>query len=77
MDLFHIVDEGAAIIRLRGRRYRQVKVYRRGKDVYAAIGSDFVRLLAHGGTTDPHVGWLGVEGPWIKLKANRAPVFEP
>lgn len=75
MDLFHIVDEGVVILRVRGKRYRQSKVYRRGADVFAAMGNDFVRLLAHGGTTDPSIGWLDIDAPGVTLKDNRQPVF--
>ena len=77
MELFHIVDDGVVIVRLRGRHYRQVKMYRRGHDVFAQIGASFVRLLAHSGTTDPQIGWLDAEGPGVTFKANRTPVFEP
>lgn len=76
MDLFHIIDDGVAIVRLAGKRYRQVKIYRRAQHVFAGIGSDFVRLLCAGETTDPRVSWLEVEGPGVRLTGNRVPSFE-
>lgn len=64
MELFHIVEEGVALLRSKGV-YRQVKVYRRGKDVFASHGGGFVKLGSHGGTSNPNVSWDGVEGPEI------------
>ena len=76
MNLFHVIDDGCAILRLRGRRYRQCKVFSRGEQVYAGVGSDFVRLLAHGGTSDPTISWQDLEAPGVTLGANRLPTFE-
>lgn len=73
MDLFHIIDEGVVVLRIRGKRFRQAKVYRRGAMVYAGVGSEFVRLIAHGGTSDPQIGWLDIEAEGVTLSANRTP----
>lgn len=76
MDRFHIIDEGVVVLRLRGKRFRQSNVYRRGAMVYAGIGSEFVRLIAHGGTSDPQVGWLDIEAEGVTMSANRTPSFK-
>lgn len=47
MDLFHLIDDAHCILTAKGV-YRQAKVYRRGKDLYAAVGNGFVRLYANG-----------------------------
>jgi len=60
MNRFHVIDDGAVILRSRGV-FRQAKVYRRGADVFAAWGAGFIRLLANSGTTVPHVSWDDLE----------------
>lgn len=77
MLLFHIIDDGVAILRINGKRYRQCKVYRRGAEVYAQLGAEFVRLLSHGGTTDPRISCQGVEGSGIIAGGTKAPVWAP
>lgn len=57
MERFHVVDDAAVILRVRGV-YRQAKVYRRGKDLFAAYGTGFIRLMSHNGTSCPNVSWL-------------------
>lgn len=74
-ELFHIIDDGVAILRLRGKRYRQTKIYRRGQDVFADPGGGYVRLLSGGGTTDPAIGWLAVEGPGVTFRGSRIPTY--
>lgn len=73
MDLFHVIEDGAAILRLKRGVFRQAKIYRRGADVFAAVGGGFVRLLAHGGTTNTDVTCLEVEGPGVTLDNRRLP----
>ena len=68
MERFHIIDDAAVIIRRRGR-YRQSKLYRRGDQLFAAVGSDFVRLMAANGTSDPHISW-------VELDAAGSPVLK-
>lgn len=60
MNLFHVVDDGFAILRSRGV-YRQAKLYRRGNNLYAGFGAGFVKLHVHGGTTAPNVSWIDVD----------------
>jgi len=66
MDLFHIIDQGQVILKTKGI-YKQVAAYSRGLDVYAPHAGGFIRLLARGATTVPHVSWVDVEAPglWI------------
>lgn len=56
MPLFHEIPEAQIVTRSKGV-YKQVKLYRRGGDLYAGHGSGFVRLLAGGGTSAPNVSW--------------------
>lgn len=57
MDLFHIIDDAEAVLRSRGV-YRQAKLYRRGRQLYAAWGGGFVRVLPRHGTSSPNVSWV-------------------
>ena len=43
MERFHVIEDAAAILVSKGV-YRQAKVYRRGKELFAAYGAGFVRL---------------------------------
>jgi hypothetical protein len=61
MALFHVIDDAHAILRSRGV-YRQVKVYRRGSQLYAQYGSGFVGLRRDGGTTVPTISHVHLEG---------------
>lgn len=61
MKRFHIIDDGAAIVRSRGV-YRQVKIYHRDGKVYAAHGTGFVKLFRGGGTGTKDLSWLEIDG---------------
>lgn len=56
MNRFHVIDDACAILRRRGV-YRQVNLYFRGEQLYARLGSGYIRLLGRGGTTAPDVSW--------------------
>lgn len=58
---FHIIDDAAVILRRQGV-FRQAKVFRRGRDVYAALGGGFIGLYAGGGTSVPTISWEDLEG---------------
>lgn len=58
MDLFHVVDDAAAILRFKGGLFRQTKVYRRGDVVYAGVSGGFLKLLPRGNTSNPNVSWI-------------------
>lgn len=64
MDRFHIIEDGACILFSKGV-YRQAKVFRRGKDVFAGYGGGFVKLGGSSGTSSPNVGWRGVEAEGV------------
>jgi len=66
MELFHVIEDGAVILRVAGGTYKQAKIYRRGNQVFAGLGgTSFVRLIRGGGTSKPNVSWLEVEGPGV------------
>lgn len=60
MDRFHIIDEAAVILRTKGV-WKQAKVYIRGKAIYAAAGTGFVRLYKGGGTSVPNLSWDDID----------------
>jgi hypothetical protein len=60
MERFHVIDDAAVILRSKGV-YRQAKVYRRGKELFAGHGGGFVRLLANNGTSHPNVSWVDTD----------------
>jgi len=64
MQRFHVIDEGAVILRSKGV-YRQAKVFRRGQDVFAGWGMGFIKLGPRSGTTNPNVSWEGVEAEGV------------
>lgn len=66
MNLFHIIDEGQAILRSRGV-YKQVKIYRRDGRVFAQHGGGYIRLERAGGTSLPNASWLEVAGPGVSI----------
>lgn len=68
MELFHIIEDGAVILRVKGGVFKQAKVFRRDGDVFAGVGgSSFIRLVRGGGTSDPRTTWLDVEGPGVSV----------
>lgn len=75
MQRFHVIDEGAVILRSNGKTYRQVKVARRGRDVFAMVGGGFIRLLGRSGTTDPKTSWLDLEAEGVEVDARGVPKF--
>lgn len=74
MERFHIIEDAAAILRSKGV-YRQAKVYRRGRDIYAAYGSGYIKLGASGGTTLPSVSWDGLEAEGVNVISGKRPVW--
>jgi hypothetical protein len=75
MNLFHIIEDGAVILRARGV-FRQAKVFRRGRDVFAGYGGGFVKLHTGNGTSHPAVSWLELSAPGVTLGAGGQPRFE-
>lgn len=66
MDLFHIIDDAQAIIKQNGV-FRQVKVYRRGIDIYVASGTEFIKLMSRGNTSVPSVSWLDLDAKDVEM----------
>lgn len=71
MDRFHIIDDGAAILFSKGV-YRQAKVYRRGKDVFAGYGAGFIKLGTATLTSLPAVAYYGLEGEGVSRAHDAA-----
>lgn len=61
MDRFHLVQDAAAILVSKGV-YRQAKVYRRGKELFAAYGAGFIRLYREG-TALPNLRCEAIDVP--------------
>jgi hypothetical protein len=61
MERFHEVPDGAAILISKTGVYRQVKVFRRGCEIYAGAGNGFLRLFRNGGTSAPHTRYVGLD----------------
>jgi hypothetical protein len=61
MERFHEIPDGAAILVTRAGVYRQVKIFRRGGEVYAGHGTGFLRLFKGGGTSTPHIRYAGLD----------------
>lgn len=77
MDLFHIIDDGVAILRLKGGIEKQVRVYRRGEKLYVPAKGGYLRLTRGSGTLDPNITCLALEGPGIKIINNMPTYVEP
>jgi len=60
MELFHIIDDAHIILRSRGV-YKQSKLYRRGKDLFAASGGGFIRVMQAHGTSAPNISWVDLD----------------
>lgn len=65
MERFHIIDDATAILVSKGV-YRQAKVYRRGKDLFAGHGSGFIRLFREG-TSLPNVRLDAIDVPGKRI----------
>jgi hypothetical protein len=76
MDLFHVIDDAAVILRGRNGVYRQAKVYRRGEQLFANHAGGFIRLSSNSGTSCPNVSWLDLDtGKTLKLDCLGAPIW--
>lgn len=56
MTPFQEITDGLAIL-LRKGIYSQVPLFKRNDNVYAKVGSGFIRLYKHGGTSVPTISW--------------------
>ena len=77
-ELFHVIDDAQAIL-LSGGVYKQVKVYRRGKQIFAAHGGGFVRLFGYNGTSHPRVSWREIDtggNDKLVVEGNKEPTWK-
>jgi hypothetical protein len=74
MHLFHIIEDGAVILKSKGV-FRQAKVYRREDRVYSGLGSGFIRLTQGGGTSVPGVSWIDLAAHGVEVAHSGAPKF--
>ncbi len=75
MELFHIIEGGTAILCSRGI-YKQSKLFRCGKDIYAGFGSGFVKLYSSKGASHPKVSWLEFEGEGAGYNTCKQPAWK-
>lgn len=74
--LFHVVaDEFVVLINRRGL-YRQAKLYRRGKGLYAGVGGGFARLVSGGGTSVPDLRWEDLDAKHVVGRLGRLEVAD-
>lgn len=66
MNLFTIIDDSVAIIRLKNGVFKQVPVYHRGERVFVPHGGGFIRICAHFGDS-----W-GTSCPGVKVTEIQA-----
>lgn len=57
--------------------FRQVDLYRRGDNIYAAYGGGYVRLSISGATSHPKVTWVEADPgeAHLELRDGRMPRF--
>lgn len=71
MDLFTVIEDGCAILRLPKGVHKQVKVYHRAGRVYVPAGGGYVRVTAFFhpsyGTSNPDIKVLELEGEGIDV----------
>ena len=80
-NLFHVIEASAVVLHSRGV-FKQVKAYRRGKDVYAQHGGGFIKLgqkinagNMRGDTSHPEVKWEEIEAEGVTLDKGKYPTF--
>jgi len=70
---FTVIDDATAVMYRKGV-FRQVSLYERNGNIYAASGSGFVKLKYSGATSDPNLKWDeidGVDGAEIDIHNGR------
>lgn len=61
VDRFHEIPDGAAILCFKSGIYRQAKLFRRGRELYAGMGIGFIRLMTKGNTSSPNIRYHGID----------------
>ena len=57
---FEVIEDSIVIVRTKSA-YKQCKMYKRKRELYANAAGGFVRLNLGGGTSNPNVTWLEAE----------------
>ena len=74
MELFHIIDDGAAVLRLKGGLMKQTKIFRRGESIHAGISGGYLLLRRGNGTINPYISCQGVVGIGV-VRVNDVPTW--
>jgi len=77
MQLITRLDNAYVWIRTKGV-YKQADLYARGRQLFAKVGSGYVRLSAHSATSSPNTVWLELDPgdcAMIDEPKGRDPVF--
>lgn len=78
MELFHVIDDGVAIIRS-GQIWKQTKLYKRGQMLFVPHGGGYIRICDKfgdtWGTSVPSVKVIELEGSGVVMDGNNAPRF--
>jgi hypothetical protein len=75
VELFSLLEDGVAILRVKSGVYKQTKVYRRGQHIYVQASGGFVRVVPHRlgesfGTSHPDIKVLDLEAPGVLVTAK-------
>jgi len=80
MNLFTIIDDSAAILRLKNGVYKQVSVYHRDGKLYVPFSGGFVRICASFsdsyGTSHPSVKVMEIDAEGAVLTGS-VPSYQP
>jgi hypothetical protein len=78
MELFHVIDDGVAIVKV-GSVYKQTKLYRRGDRLFVTHAGGYVRICAKfgdtWGTAMPNIKVIDFEGAGV-VNATSEPRFQ-
>lgn len=61
MTTFHVIPDAVAVLRSKKGVYRQCKVYRKHREIFASYGSGFILLKANSGTSCPGIYLEGID----------------
>lgn len=81
IQLFTMVEDGDAILRLKNGIHKQVKVYHRAGKLYVPASGGYVRIVPqrwddYFSTGHPDIKVLEIEGQGIEIKGKEL-VFKP
>lgn len=78
MQLFTKIDDGLAIVRLKGSLYKQLPIYHREGKVFIGISGGFLRITDKFdtyGTANPDIKVVDIEGTGLILDEKKAPTY--